>query len=90
MREARFAVQPQGHNPPRHAHGGVLRFERGGVPVPVARHNPGYRGRLLKAVRIRILAERFHFGELFLALEILIERLKLQTVVLPPNTDREV
>jgi hypothetical protein len=34
-------------------------------------------------VRERILAQRFDFGQLFLALEILIERLERQAVFLP-------
>ena len=68
----------------------ALGLERRGIPLAVAGHNLRRRRGLLEPVRIGIFAERFDFGELFLALEILIERLERQAVVLPAETRRAV
>src|SRR5436305_2023944 len=78
MCERRFAMQPDGHHPPRDAHVDALCFERSRVPRTVRIHDFCGRSSVVKAVRISFFAQRGNFGELFLALEILIERLELQ------------
>ena len=78
-----LAVKAQRQNAPGGADVDALGLERRGVPLAVAGHNLGGRRGLLELVRIGIVAERFDFGELFLALEILIERLEGQGVSFP-------
>ena len=79
VREARLAVQTKRQNAAGGAHVDALGLEGGGVAARRRRPRISSRGRgLLEPVRIGIIAERFDFGELFLALEILIERLEGQ------------
>jgi hypothetical protein len=84
--ETGFAVQPEGQDASGNSYDGALGRKRGGIPAAVLRDDVGYRCRLIETVRIRILAERFNFGELFLALEILVERLERQTCSFPGNS----
>src|SRR5580700_8141271 len=78
MGEAGLAVKTKGQNAAGCADVDAMSFEDSGITAPVGGLNLS-RGRgLLEFVRVGIIAERFDFGELFLALKVLIERLEGQ------------
>jgi hypothetical protein len=91
MREAGFAVKPQGQNATGSAHIYAISFEACGAAPGVGRYDLSRCRALLEFMRVGIIAERFDFGELFLALEVLVERLERQGgfpfVLLPQYTD---
>src|SRR5438445_4351381 len=78
MRGAGFAVKPQGHNAAGSAHIYALSFEACGVAPGVGSYDLSRCRALLEFMRAGIVAYRFDFGELFLALEVLVERLEGQ------------
>src|SRR5690242_21663820 len=71
-------MKPQGQNAAGSANIHAIRLEARGVILAVSGHDLGWRIRLLEFMRIGIVAESFDIGELFLALEVLIERLEGQ------------
>jgi hypothetical protein len=78
MGEARLAVKTKRQNAAGGADVDALSLEGRGITAPVGGLKLS-RGRgLLELVRVGIIAERFDFGELFLALKVLIERLEGQ------------
>src|SRR5260370_7389592 len=78
MGEASLTVKAKGQDSARSTHIHAIRFEACGITVGVSGHNLCRCRRLLEFMRVGIIAERFDIGELFLALEVLIERLEGQ------------
>jgi hypothetical protein len=76
--ETRFAVQPQSQNTSRCSYSNAVAFKGCRIALSIGGNDVG-RGRgLVEVMRIVIFAARFDLGELFLALEILIERFEGQ------------
>ena len=78
MCESGLAMKPQRQNAAGSAYSNSIRIEARGIALGVSGHDLGGRRRLLEFMGIGIVAESFDIGELFLALEVLIERLEGQ------------
>lgn len=91
MREPCFPMVPQRQNAAGRTHIDAISFEACGAAPGVGRYDLSRCRRLVELMGIGIIAERFEFGELFLALEVLVERLERQGgfpfVLLPQYTD---
>jgi hypothetical protein len=68
MREAGFAVEPEGQDATGRAHIYTLAFEVGRIALGVSGYDLSRRRRLLELMRVGVLAKRLDFGEFFLAL----------------------
>src|ERR1700676_1090532 len=76
VREACFAVQAKRHDAPGNSHRGLSRFERSCVSRRIL-FNELRRGRCpVEAMRVCVMAASFDLGKLFMALKILVLRLK--------------
>jgi hypothetical protein len=78
MREASFPMKPQSQNAARRANFYGKSLKACGIILGVLGHDLSRRRGLLELMWVRIIAKRFDFGELFPALEVLVERLERQ------------
>ena len=76
--KAGFPVEPQGQNATRRAYIYALAFQGRRIALGVSGHDLRGRGGLFEFMRVGIVAKSLHFGELFRALEVLVERLERQ------------